>query len=84
MAATTGTVAMLHLTTIDDSHCLESAVGMFTYTRAFLCRRKFRWTCIIQKQERTDHGSQVRVRKESSHWKSIANPMAFGTAQDAL
>jgi hypothetical protein len=59
-------------------------MGMFTDPGALLCRWKLRWAGIIQKQERTDRRSQFRVRKKCPHGKSIANPVATGTAQDAL
>jgi hypothetical protein len=84
MASAAGTVTMLHLAAIYDRHCLESAMRMFSNASAFLCRRKFRRASVIQKQEWTDHRSQLRVRKERSYGKPIADPVAACMAQDAL
>ncbi len=74
-ATATRTVAMLHLTRVNDSYCLEAAVRVLADTQALLCWREFHRAGVIQQQERADKRPQFRIGKQRAHWKTVADPV---------
>jgi hypothetical protein len=66
---------MLDLALVHDRDGLESPVRMLADTAALCRRRELGWTSVIQKQERAQHGAQVRVGKERPDRESVADPV---------
>jgi len=78
-----GGIPVFHFALVDDGHCLESAMRVFADSAALVRRRELHGAGVIEEQERTEDGSQVRVGKKRSNREAIAYPVTVDAALDA-
>src|SRR6516225_1770541 len=80
-AAFAGRVSMGNLSVIDDGHCLEAPMRVWTDSARPLCRPKAVGSRVVEQEEGAELLATLLVEKHCSHRKAIADPVNAGMAQ---